>query len=168
MLIIGNILSFFAALCLTLSSVVNKRKTVFVFQLCECLLLAAASVFFNSYAGMTSLVLCAIRNILVIKDCFKKRHMYIFLAATLILGVITNNRGFIGMMPVAATLQFTYCSYAFTSLLKTRLSIFFNTLIWVIYSFIIQDYVTAVVDMGTLVSSGITSVKLIVIQRRSF
>ena len=161
MLIIGNILSFAAAIFMAASSLVKKRSVIFTLQFFECFILAVASFFFNSYSGIATLFLCAVRNLLTAKNHFNKKMMWIFLILTAIFGLITNNRGFTGLLPVIATLQYTICSHVFRGLLETRISIFANTAIWVVYSFIIKDFSTGITDSIVLIISAYALIKLI-------
>jgi len=56
-ILIGNIISFAAAVFLAVSCVVKDRKQVFILQFMNCAVLALASYFFGSYINAGS-VLC--------------------------------------------------------------------------------------------------------------
>ena len=56
-LIIGNSISFVAALFMAASCCVNDRHRVFLLQAVECALLCVASIFFGSWSGITTLAL---------------------------------------------------------------------------------------------------------------
>ncbi len=149
MIIIGNIISFIANIFTLLSGITNNRKMVFAFQFIHCTLLSLASFFLNSYSGVTILLICALRNGITALDIFSKNMMYLFSALTVIIGIISNNRGFIGLLPVIATLIFTISIYYSKTIVSVKLNLFFNGVLWVIYSLFIQDYPTALSD-GTL------------------
>ena len=51
LLIIGNGISFVAAIFMVASCVVKRKRTIFLCQFLECALLAVASVFFGALAG---------------------------------------------------------------------------------------------------------------------
>lgn len=161
-ILIGNILSLIAATFMAVSSLAKRRSVIFTLQFFECFILAVASFFFSSYAAIATLLLCAIRNLLTAKDMFGKKMMYIFFVLTAVLGIITNNRGIIGLLPVIATLQYTVCSHIFKGLFLTRISIFVNTAIWVIYSFIIKDFSTGIVDSVVLLTTTFGIIKLLI------
>ena len=142
-IIIGNIISFVAAMFMTTSCLIKDKKKIFFLQSMECITLAVASVFFKAYAGVATLLISALRNYIVSKDKFSTKVMYIFIALTAFLGFLTNNRGVIGLIPVAATIQFTLCQKYCKKLFSIKLMIFVNTFAWVVYSLIIKDYSTA-------------------------
>lgn len=71
-ILIGNIISFTGAVFLAVSCVVKSRKQIFVLQFLNCAFLAVASYFFNAYATITTLIICCIRNIFIMRDKFTK------------------------------------------------------------------------------------------------
>lgn len=151
-IVIGNIISFIAAIFMAISCAVKNRKFIFYLQALNCFILAVASVFFGAYAGITTLLISTVRNIIVAHDKYTKPVMYVFLVLTVVLGIFANNRGFTGLLPVIATVQYTLCLNLFKGLLSTRICIFINTAIWVTYSFIIKDFSTACMDGISLVT----------------
>lgn len=161
MILIGNALSFLAAMFLFLSSILKRKDKIFIFQFFECATLAVASFFFGAYAGISTLLLSAVRNVLIAKNKFGKTLMYVFLLLTLTLGIITNNRGAVGLMPVIATIQITVCGCVFEGIIETKISIAVNTVIWVVYSFIIKDYSTGIIDSIVLAAAIVSTVKFI-------
>ena len=80
------------------------------------------------------------------KDMFTKRTAYLLTLVVIVSGVMTNNMGFIGLLPVIATAEYTLCCYYIEDPYRTRYSIMVNELIWVIYAIIIKDFSTTVCD----------------------
>lgn len=160
MIVIGNIISFFAALFMIASCIVKGKRATFFCQFLECSLLAVASIFFGSFAGVTTLVLSAARNLVVAKDRYTKPLMYLFLVLTIVLGMLANTRGPIGFLPVVATVEYTVCCHYITGEKATKCSIFANILIWVVYSFLISDFSTAISDSIVLVVDAVAIVRM--------
>lgn len=150
-ILIGNIISFAAAVFLAVSCVVKDRKQVFILQFMNCAVLALASYFFGSYAAISTLALCCVRNVFITKDKFTRPVMTVIVILVIICGVLTNNRGIIGLMPVLATVEYTMCCYFITNIRKTKISILLNESIWLVYSFIVQDYSTALTDVAVII-----------------
>lgn len=145
-IIIGNIISLCAAGFMVASCLVSDKRRVFLFQFLECSILAVASVFFGSLAGATTLILGALRNLVVARDKFTKPVMWFFLILVTVAGLWTNTKGLVGLLPVIATVEYTFCCYYVTGDRETKYSIFVNVLLWVIYSFLILDFSTAISD----------------------
>lgn len=149
-ILIGNIISLIAAVFLAVSCTVKTRNKVFIMQFMNCALLAVASYFFGSYAAITTLVLCCIRNIFILKDKFTKPVMAVIITLVFIFGFMANNRGIVGLMPVFATVEYTLCCHFIRDVKKTRISVLFNESIWLIYSFLVRDYSTAMTDIAVI------------------
>ena len=150
-ILIGNIVSFAAAVFLAVSCVVKDKKQVLILQFMNCAVLALASYFFGSYAAISTLALCCVRNVFITKDKFTRPVMTVIVILVIICGVLTNNRGIIGLMPVLATVEYTMCCYFITNIRKTKISILLNETIWLVYSFIVQDYATALTDVAVII-----------------
>ncbi len=150
-IVIGNIISFIAAVFLAVSCVVKDRKQIFVLQFLNCAVLAVASYFFGAYAAISTLSLCCIRNIFIMRDKYSVKVMTIIVILVIAAGLLTNNRGTIGLLPVIATVEYTICCHFITDVAKTRLSILVNEVIWVVYSFLIMDFSTAVTDVIVII-----------------
>ena len=160
MIVIGNMISFVAALFMMASCVMKSRRATFLCQFAECSLLAVASVFFGSFSGVTTLALSAVRNLVVAKDRYTKPVMYTFLTLTIVMGVLANTRGGIGLLPVIATVQYTICCHYVTGEKATKYSIFANIFVWVLYSFLICDFSTAISDSIVLLVDAAAIIRL--------
>ncbi|MDO5601847.1 MAG: YgjV family protein [Oscillospiraceae bacterium] len=157
---IGNAISLAAAGFMASSCLVKNSRAIFICQFLECVLLAVSSVFFGSLAGTAVLAVSALRNLLVAAGRYPKKLMYLFVLATAVLGIWVNTKGLIGLLPVAATVEYTVCCYYIKGLKATRYSIFINVAIWVIYSFCIFDFSTALTDSAVLLVDAAAIVKL--------
>lgn len=159
-LIIGNLISVGAAVFTVASSLSHGRKKIYLYQTLQCLTMAAASVFFLSASGVTTFLLCAVRNYLVAYDRFTKKLCYVFLILIAVLGLISNNRGMPGLLPVVTTLIYTICSYLFMDDFKIKLNICMNLTLWAIYDVLILDLVSLVVDVITVTVTVVSIFKL--------
>ena len=150
-IITGNIISLAAAAFLAASCVMKSRNGIFAMQFMNCALLAAASYFFGSYAAISTLILCCVRNVLILRERFTKNAMTAIVVLVVILGIMTNNRGAVGLMPVIATVEYTICCRLIRDVKRTRVSVLVNEAIWLIYSFIIFDFSTALTDVAVII-----------------
>jgi hypothetical protein len=159
-IIIGNVISLIGAICLAVSCCANTIKKAYFFQLMESSVLFISSFFFGAWAGVTTLFLSIIRNVLVIKGKFDKKSMVICTVLVFVCGVIVNNRGFIGLLPVMATVQITLCNYYARQIMAIKVSFLVNVLLWAVYSLIIHDFSSGITQSVTAVLSIISIVRL--------
>lgn len=160
MILIGNIISFAASIFMMLSCVVKDRKKIFHLQFLQCALLAVSSWFFVSYSGIVANAVAAMRNLTVAQNKFTKKMALLFLVLSVVFGLLFNNRGFIGLLPMIANVQFAVCCYLFTGIKGTKISIWFNVLLWILYSFLIMDFSTALSDTIVLIINTATIINL--------
>lgn len=150
-ILIGNLVSLVAACFLAASCISRNNRRVFTYQCMESLTVAVSSLFFTAYAASASMLLSALRNWLVSRGKYTKPVMLFFLIAGVVIGVAINVRGWLGLVPVIATAQYTLCCFYVKGVLTTKYSIAVNLLMWVIYSFLILDFSTAISNAIVLV-----------------
>ena len=150
-ILVGNLVSLVAACFLAASCISRNNRRVFTYQCLESLTVAVSSIFFAAYAASASMLLSALRNWLVSREKYAKPVMFFFLIAGVIIGTAINVRGVLGLVPVIATAQYTLCCFYIKGVLATKYSIAVNLLMWVVYSFLILDFSTAISNAVVLI-----------------
>jgi len=151
-LLAANGVSVTAAMCMIAACIVSKRRTVFVLQGVQCALLCITQLILGMYGGLVTLAIGATRNFLTAFDKMTSKRTIVF--AVLIGGAgsavnFLTGGGLIGLLPVAATVIYTFgCHYLVQPNLQ-RLNILVNMLLWIGYSVSVLDYVTALTDATT-------------------
>ena len=149
----GNLISF-AAACFTLASAWSgSRKRVYLFQAIQCLLLAVANIFFSSISGVTTYLICTLRNVLLAYDRFSSRLCVVFVASVSIIGLSVNNRGIVGLLPVITTALYTVICYYAKRQAAIKMNLTGNLLLWAVYDICVSDYVSFVVDTASAVTA---------------
>lgn len=152
-LIIGNCISVVAAIFTARSSWAKDKWHIYFFQVIQCLLLAVASVFFNSYAGIVSLLVCALRNYLAATDRLNKYATLFCFAMILVPGILINNRGYIGYIVIAANAIYTIGMYLAKKELAIKCNIILNLSLWIVYESLIIDIPSIIADgIGLIVA----------------
>lgn len=158
-IIIGNVISLIATCFMISSSLVDKRKTLFILQTINALLLIISSLFLGAYSGIIALIATAVRNYAISIDKYSKKLMIICTVFTIVFGLISNNRGIIGFLPIIATCEYSICSFYFKGIRETKMSLCVNLFLWVMYSISILDISTALTDSTTFVITSIYLIK---------
>lgn len=151
-ILIGNLISFAASLALTAGCLMKDPKKVYILQVTENLILCVSSAFFGSWSGISTLLVSTARNILLVKERYDKKMMFLFIALVTVCGVCVNNRGLIGLLPVLATVILTVCNYYAKEILAIKWSLLLNLVLWAVYFFAIMD-----------IASGVTQVVIAVV-----
>ena len=158
---VGNGISFIAGIFLIVSYCVNDVKKAYKYQFLNAFVLAISSVFFLSWTGVTTLSIASARNAMVYKDRLTFNWTIFFLIVSVVLGVLVNTMGFIGLLPVIAIVQITLCNYALKSIKSIKVSFIINSLIYIVYFLAILDFTSAAVETITVALGALSLVRLI-------
>lgn len=153
-LLIGNAISLAAAFFTARSSWAKDRWHIYIYQVLQCLLLAVASIFFQSYAGVVSLLGCALRNYLAALDKLNQKTILLCLLLVLVPAVLLNNRGYIGWIVIAANVLYTLGMYAAKTELTIKINMIVNLILWIVYEILIVDIPSVLADSVGLVTAA--------------
>lgn len=151
--IAGNVISLAAAGFTLASAWSGNRKRIYLYQAAQCLLLAAANIFFRSVSGTTTFLLCAARNLFLAYDRFSGKLCAVFVFSVAAIGLLANNRGVTGLLPILTTALYTVVCLHARKPKAVKLNITANLTLWAIYDILISDYVSFAVDTGSAASA---------------
>ena len=160
-IIIGNMISLIAGILLIVSLCMNDNRNVYRFQIYNALVMIVASFFFQSPVGMGIFLLIALRLSLVYMNRFTLIWTIVFLIVSVCIGLWVNTLGWIGLIPVIATIEITICNYAYKDVRWVKLSFLVNAAIYVPYFFLVYDFVSTTVQIITVVMGCISYLKLV-------
>lgn len=135
-----------AALFTAKSSLARDTWHIYIYQVVQCLLLALASVFFRSWAGIISLLGCALRNYFAAIGKLDRGMTLLCLMLVLVPGILLNNRGYIGWIIIAANVIYTLGVYLAKRELAIKLNMMVNLTLWMVYELLITDIPSLIAD----------------------
>lgn len=146
-LIIGNIFSFLASLC-TAISVVKKNKEDFMYwQVGNTIFAILTNVALFSYSGITTNAVSLVRNVLASKSKLTFIGTLIICTISISLGIIFNNRGLIGILPVLSSAGYTLCIYLTKNEQQLRYALIVDLSLWATYYLYIRGYPSVITYM---------------------
>lgn len=160
-IVIGNIISLVAGVFIILSMWVNDEKQAYKYQFLNAFILMISSVFFLSWTGVTTMAIAASRNAMVYKDRLTINWTIFFVIISIVLGVLVNTMGFVGILPIIAIVQITLCNYYLKSIKSIKISFIVNSAVYIIYFLAILDFSSAVIESITAIIGLISLVGLI-------
>ena len=160
-IIIGNAISFVAGIFLILSMVVNDEKKAYKHQFLNAFILMISSFFFYSWTGVTTLAIASARNMMVYRDKLTLKWTAFFIVLSVVLGLMVNTMGFIGLLPIIAIVQITICNYALKQIKWIKLSFIVNEFFYVVYFIAILDFSSSIIETITAVIGLVSFFKLI-------
>ena len=147
-LILGNIFSLCAVICLGISVIKNSKKSLIGWQIVDTVFFIASTLVLKSYAAVTTNTVSLIRNILAYKYGLSKSAAIFFCIIMTVIGVYLNNRGIIGLFPIIASIEYTIGMYMTENEQQMRWILVFNLLLWFIHDAYIQAYPAAINELG--------------------
>ena len=160
-LIVGNIISLIAGIFIILSMWVNDEKQAYKYQFLNAFILMISSVFFLSWTGVTTMAIAAARNAMVYKDKLTINWTVFFIVISVVLGVLVNTMGFIGILPIVAIVQITLCNYYLKSIKSIKTSFIVNSAIYIVYFLAIFDFSSAIIESITAIIGLVSLIRLI-------
>lgn len=150
-LIIANCISLIAAVFTCASSLSRHKARIYYYQVAQCLILALASFFFHSYAGIVTLILCALRNFLLGINRFGKITCAVISVLMLVLGLLFNSNGYIGYIVIGANVLYTIGGYIAKKEIAIKINIIIDLVLWIIYEILIIDIPSLIADVIALI-----------------
>lgn len=145
-LIIANAISFISALFTFAASWSKNERRIYWYQVGQCFVLTLAYLFFGSYAGIATLLLCTLRNVLLAVGKYNKAWCIGLAASTVICGAIVNNNGAIGWIIIAANTLYTVGAFFAKNEMLIKINIIVDLGLWMVYEVFMKDIPSLIAD----------------------
>ena len=145
-IIIGNIFSFIFAVLFAISVIYEKKKDVIKWQLWDTFFGILSEIVLASYAAVTINVIEFLNDYFCYKDKLTLKKTLIVCSLFIGIGLFTNNRQWIGLLPILAEVSFALIMYFSKSAQQLRYGLVFNLPLWCIHDIYIQSYPAAIAD----------------------
>jgi len=148
--IIGNICSVGAMISDSVSGTRKTPKGILLAQCISQIFYAVGSFILKGYSATVQNVVTIFRNTYAVYGKHNKFIEWFFVGLPVVLGLIFNNRGLLGVLPVVANLQ-----YAITMVLckddarKLKISLIAVCVMFSVFNFIILNFVSGVACIVT-------------------
>lgn len=157
-LIIANILSLVGTIVLVWSMFVKSKETMLLLQAGNYILGAFSTTMANSYAAACSSIISLFRNLYLSQKASIPATV-VFSILYIVLGAFTNTLGFIGLLPVLASVEYTlFVQFAKTSQIL-RYGALINLGLWLIHDICIQLYGSVISDIILVIITTISIIK---------
>ena len=159
-LIIGNVSSLFAMSANAFSSTRKTAKGVLLFQCLSQLIYFFTSMVLKGYSGAVQNVVSILRNLAAIRKTQSKIIAWTLTIAGVVLGVVFNNRGWIGLFPVIGNLQYTLAIFRFQDNERAiKASFFISIVAYIVFNTAIYNFVGTVTDSVVAITTAIALIK---------
>lgn len=159
MIFLGNVISFFASLFMVYSGLVLKKDKIIYYQSIQMLLFMVSNLILGGITGALTNGFEIIRNILCYYNKLNFKWKMVIIATSIIFIIYFNNLGIVGYLPLISLILYTLFIDT-KSVIRLKLVMIFVTVLWIIYSFYINSYVSIVFNVFTVISTVISMFRL--------
>ena len=153
--IIANVIDFIAALLQVGSGSIKKKSKILVVQIVQLLMQGVSMLLTGGITGAISNVLSCYRNYLCYKEKLSKAWKGILIAASVLMTILFNNQGWLGIIPVVVCTVYILLMDV-KDPIKFKLLVTLSFVPWIIYHFALQLYVAAIFDAVSAITSAVT------------
>lgn len=141
-ILIGNIICAIG-LVIDLFSVSRKKaKTVLTYQLFSYGCYGLSTFILKGYTATVQDIFSIIRNAFAIMGVKSKALQIFLVSLPVVIGVIINNRGFIGLFPVVGNLVYAISMFFFDGkVIPLKIGLLLDVCLFFVFNFTIQNYV---------------------------
>ena len=145
--ILGNVFSLIAAICLGVSVFKKTTKDLLLWQVMEVVFCICSNIALVTYSALSTNSIALVRDILAYKRKLSRNITIVLLCLCVGIGFFVNNRGIIGMFPMAASFVYTVFLYATRNEQQIRFALIINLMLWFVHDFYVGAYPSAVMDV---------------------
>ena len=155
--IVGNVCSLCAMVTDSISGTRKKNSQVLGVQMLSQVFYGAGSIILKGYSSTAQNVVAVLRNLAAMKGIKHKAVEWTLILLGVALGIAFNNRGLLGLLPVAANLEYSIAVFRFRDNEKgLKLAFILNMLMYSVFSFAIMNYVGAVSNIVVAVTTAVS------------
>ena len=159
-IIIGNIIAFIASVLMVVAGLQKKKKTILFFQIIQIGLSVISNIVLGGYTGAIINLISCIRDILCYKDKLGTKEKIIIIILAIGLTITFNNLGFIGILPLIATVTYI-CFMNTKDVIKFKILIIFSMVMWLTYDLFIKSYTSSVFDFLSIIANCVAILQLL-------
>ena len=159
-IIIGNMLSLCAMISDSISGTRKKHSEIMTVQIISQFFYAGSSIALKGYSSTAQNAVAVFRNYAAMKNIKSKVLEWILILAGVVLGVIFNNRGLLGWLPIIANLEYSIAVFKLKdNETALKISFIINVIMYAIFNAVIKNYVGVISCSIVMITTAISLIK---------
>ncbi len=153
-IVFSNVISGLGMLALFISTLVRDKQRILAIQSVNHACAIVADLLLKGYSGLVQDVVSLTRNLVVLAGRQTRFLKIFFVSAGLVLGIVFNNRGLVGLLPVIASTEYAVVVVRDGTTERTlKWAIVVSSLCWAIYSGFLLNFVGCAANLATTISA---------------
>lgn len=151
-IVIGNIIGLIASILMVFAGLQKKKKKILFTQIIQIALSVISNLVLGGYTGAIINALSCVRDILCYKEKMGNKEKIIIITLAVGLSLTFNNLGWIGLLPVVATV--VYIIFMNTKdVVRFKYLIIFSMIMWLVYDIYIKSYMSGIFDFMSVITN---------------
>lgn len=142
----GEVFSLLSSLCLICSTFGKNKNDIVKWQTVNTAFYSLANLFLGGYTAIVSNVLSMTRNVLQLRNALNPKRAAALCMLMAILGIASNNRGWLGVLPITASVSYTILLYYCKSVQAIQAAVIANMVQWAVFDWVICAYPSFIID----------------------
>ena len=98
---------------------------------------------------------------MVYNDKLTFKWTMFFIIISIVIGLLVNTMGFVGILPILAIVQITLCNYYLKNIKSIKIGFIVNSAIYIVYFLAIWDFSSTIIETITALIGLISLFKLV-------
>lgn len=144
----------------SISGTRKKHQQILAIQILSMVFYGAGSIILKGYSGAVQNAVGILRNLAAMKNIKSKVIEWILIALGVLLGIVFNNRGLLGWLPIIANLEYSIAVFHFSADPRgLKYAFIINMLMFTVFNVAIMNYVGAISSTVVAVTTAISLIK---------
>lgn len=117
-----------------------------IFQVGDTIFHFLGNLLIGSYSALSTNILALIRNVINIRGKVNNIILSIITILIIIVGLSINSKGLIGLLPIIASVEYTFFLSKFENVQILRISLTANMVLWLIHDIYVRLYPSALMQ----------------------
>ena len=158
--IVGNIFSLCAMISDSISGTRKKHSEIMAVQIVSQLFYGASSIALKGYSSTAQNAVAIFRNFAAMKNVKSKVLEWVLIMAGVVLGVIFNNRGLLGWLPIVANFEYSVSVFKLKDNEKAlKIAFIINMIMYAVFSAVIMNYVGVLSCTVIAITTAVSLIK---------
>ena len=159
-IIVGNIFSLCAMVTDAFSGTRKKHSQIMAVQIVSQFFYGASSIALKGYSSTVQNVVAVFRNFAAMKNVKSRTLEWGLILAGVVLGIVFNNRGMLGWLPIIANLEYSISVFKLKDNEKAlKLAFIINMIMYGVFNVVIMNYVGTVSCAVIAVTTAVSLIK---------
>ncbi len=158
-LLIGNIIALIASLIFVYSGILKKKNKILIAQGIQKGLSTISNIILKGYAGAVIHAISLVRNILCYYGKLNVLAKIIITILTVVLTLIFNNLGLIGIIPLVASLLYLWFMDT-KDIVKFKYLLLVTIVSWAIYDLSVKSYTSFAFNIFSAITTIISVIQI--------